>query len=225
MLSVKYSTLDFDRKMRNMINYSNGFLNGVQLGKTKFNAILAEYTIKALYKFIDAKARMNPESLHHVYEWGQVGNSGSRLFSFKALPTQRSITIVGEFLPSSSTSPTSNTPFVDKAEVMENAIEVVIEPKNSDVLVFEDEGQTVFTSNAIYIAHPGGDAVAGSFGRVVDEFFIQYFTNAFLKPLIRDLETADEFVEYFAQGVNGGGRSLGIRAGQKYMTPSGVTIE
>lgn len=106
---------------------------------------------------------------------------------------------------------------------MENAIEVVIEPKNSPVLVFEDGGDTVFTTNAIYVANPGGDEVAGSFGRVVEDFFDNYFQNSLLIPFMATLAKANEFTDSFAEGTRGG-KAVGVRAGIKYMKSAGVDI-
>ena len=103
---------------------------------------------------------------------------------------------------------------------MENSIQVVIKPKNNDVLVFEDNGETVFTTSAIYIDHPGGDEVAGSFGETVNVFFNSYFTNALLRPLMNKLSTANEFVEYFPSGSRIG-RNVGVRAGKKYLSVLG----
>lgn len=182
---------------------------------------LAGYTREALYKYIDSRARANPNALHHVYEPNQVGNSGARLYKFEIIPALTKITFIGEFLPSSVPSENSREAFVNKASIMENGIAITITPKNSDVLVFENDGELVFTRNAITIDHPGGDAVAGSFGEVVDQFFTQYLTNALLKPLFKDLSTADEFVKSFSTGT----RAAGVRAGRKYLQVSGVDFE
>jgi hypothetical protein len=104
---------------------------------------------------------------------------------------------------------------------MENSIKVVIEPKNSDVLAFENNGETVFTTNAIYIDHPGGDEVAGSFGETVNDFFENYFTNGLLGPLISKLSTAREFTASFSSGAKSGSNE-GIRAGKEYLNVKGV---
>jgi len=164
---------------------------------------------------------MNPLKLHHVYEWGKAGNQASRLFEFETKVSGKTISFTGKFLPSKSVSNTSNEPFIDKANVMENSIQVVIEPKNSDVLVFENNGETVFTTNTIYIDHPGGDEVAGSFGDTVNNFFENYFTNGLLTPLIKKLSTAKEFTASFSSGAKSGS-NVGIRAGREYLDIKGV---
>ena len=222
MPTANFDMTDFNRKLNNTIQYSMGFTKGIELNRLRFNQTLGEYTVQALGKYIDAKARGNPNALHHVYEPGMVGQEKARLFNFDAVATIENIIISGRFLPSSGTPTNGGEPFIDKARIMEDQISIVITPRSSNVLAFEYEGQTVFTSNSIYIDHPGGDEVAGSFGRVIDEFFLNYFTNAMLQPLIADLEKADEYLVNFNAGVNGGGRSLGIRAGKAYLSMTGV---
>lgn len=221
MVAIRVDSRQFSRRMKNIIDYSNGFFEGVQMERMTFMRFLAGYTKEALYKYIDSKARMNPEALHHVYEPGQTGSESGRLFHLTATPRLTQINFTGEFLPSSVPPLNGGHVFVNRATVMENGITVVIAPKNSDVLVFEDDGDLVFTRKTIIIEHPGGDAVAGSFGKVVDEFFNEYFTNGLLEPVLSDLRTADEFM----MGFYSGGRAQGMRAGREYLTIRGVGFE
>lgn len=224
MLSVKIDTKQINAILGNTVSYSYGFLNGLEVDQIFFNQKLGEYAVDALGYFIDSVARSEPNSLHHVYEWGKVGMKNSRLFEINAKASKRQIVFSGSFLPSKSTSPTSNTPFVDKANVMENSIEVVVSPKNSKVLVFEVDGETVFTSESVYIANPGGDEVAGSFGRVVESFFDNYFTVSLIKPFMKKLENPIEFANSFPSGVKSG-RPAGIAAGKKYIRSAGAIVQ
>lgn len=219
MLEVKVDNVQFKKTLKNVVEYSEGFFDGIDMKKTDFNNELANFTSEALKKYIDAQARMNPLKLHHVYEWGKAGNASSRLFEFSTKVSGRTISIVGNFLPSKSISETSHEAFVNKAKVMEDSIQVVIEPKNSDVLVFENKGDVVFTKNAIYIDHPGGDEVAGSFGETVDNFFENYFTNGLLRPLIEKLSRANEFTQSLSATS---GRNVGVRAGKEYLNIKGM---
>lgn len=224
LLRVKINNLDLNKKLNNVVKYSNGFVDGIELNKIILMNRLGEYVVDVLGKYIDAQARGNPGSLHHVYEWGAAGNQGARLFKMNATATKSIIMINGSFLPSSSISDTATEPFVDKANIMENGIGITIEPKDADVLAFELDGQTVFTMNSVYVANPGGDGVAGSFGRVVEDFFNIYFTRMLLRPFLDELSTAEEFVQYFAQGARSG-YPVGVKAGQKYLNSAGVIIE
>jgi hypothetical protein len=216
MIDIKVNAIELNKTLKNVVDYSDGFLKGIDMKTIEFNNEVANFTSAALGKYIDAQARMNPLKLHHVYEWGKSGNQASRLFEFDTMVSGKTIHFTGKFLPSKSVSNTSNEPFVNKANIMENSIQVVIEPKNSDVLAFENNGETVFTTNAIYIDHPGGDEVAGSFGETVNDFFDNYFTNGLLKPMIDKLSTAKEYTTSFSSGAKNG-RNVGINAGKEYL--------
>jgi|AntAceMinimDraft_5_1070358.scaffolds.fasta_scaffold04331_4 hypothetical protein len=224
MLSVRVNSLELNRILRNTGLYSQGFLKGIDMSKPIFMARLAEFVVDALGKYIDSQARANPSALHHVYEWGATGSQSARLFKMEGVGAASVITISGEFLPSRSVSDGSKEPFVDKANIMENRIGITISPRDSDVLVFEADGQTVFTRNSIYVASPGGDAVAGSFGKTVDMFFSQYFTQALLRPFLQDLETAEQYTNNFRAGTRGG-HPVGVKAGQQYLNSAGVFLE
>lgn len=221
MINVKIDAMQLNKTLNNVVDYSEGFLKGIDMKSIEFNNEVANFTHAALNKYIDSQARMNPLRLHHVYEWGKAGNQSSRLFEFDTRVLGKTISFSGKFLPSKSVSNTSSEPFVNKANIMENDIQIVIEPKNSDVLVFENNGETVFTTNAIYIDHPGGDEVAGSFGETVSNFFDNYFTNGLLKPLINKLSTASEFAASFSSGARSGS-NVGIRAGKEYLNLKGI---
>jgi hypothetical protein len=222
VIRVKMDTIELSNVLKNTVKYSQGFLKGVELDRIRFMVELAQYIKETLDLYIDAQARGNPSALHHVYEWGQVGSQSGRLFEIDAIPSLEIIRFSGKFLPSSSISDTATEPFVDKANIMENAISITISPRFSDYLVFEDGGQTIFTMNEITIAHPGGDGVAGSFGRTVESFFGNYLTNAIMQPFLRDLATAEEYVQYFPQGAKGGGFSVGVKAGKLYLSSAGM---
>jgi hypothetical protein len=224
MMNVKIDTSDFNKKMKNAAEYTHGFIKGIQENRKAFNLQLGKYSLELLNKYIDTKARMSPDSLHHVYEWGQAGNPGARLFEINTSATAANIIFYGQFLPSKSISDDSQEPFVKKAEVMENGIAIEISPRSSNVLAFESDGETVFTTDSIYIANPGGDEVAGSFGRVVEDFFNNYYTNlVFVQSgIMQKLSNPREFSAGFAAGASGGGFSAGRAAGKKYLTVRGV---
>jgi hypothetical protein len=224
VLTVKFNSIEFAKKMNNVINYSEGFLEGIQLERLNFNRFLGGYTVEALGKYIDSRARINHSALHHVYEPGETGDEGGRLFSFNVTANKSNIHVGGKFLLSKKIPLNGGDPFINRAEIMENDISVTITPRNSSVLAFEDDGQTFFTRNSIVIEHPGGDGVAGSFGMVVDDFFENYFKGAMLEPLMNDLRSADEFIKNFSAGANSG-KSIGVKAGRSYFNMVGLTIE
>lgn len=222
MLSVRMDNKHFSKTMKNTIGYSMGFIDGVELNKFTFNKELAQFTKTALERYIDSRAKVNPKKLHHIYEPGMVGQENGRLYEFDAITTKNSIIFNGSFKVSTKIPLNGGDPFINRAEIMENAIAITIAPKNANVLAFEYEGETVFTSKAIYIAHPGGDEVAGSFGETVNNFFENYFTNTMLLPLLTKLKNPIGFSNNFSTGAAGGGKALGMRIGKNYLDIIGV---
>ena len=67
-MQVKFDNKKFAKQMNNIVNYSFGFLEGAEKGKTVFLDNLGKDTIEALKVFIDTNARMDPQAMHHVYE-------------------------------------------------------------------------------------------------------------------------------------------------------------
>jgi len=114
---------------------------------------------EGFYARTDARAQARPESFHHVYEWGQTGNSGARLFELVAVHSGTGdFAISYKFLSSRIPSPTGSV-FADKARVMETGEEVTIRPVNAEVLSFDVNGEQVFTRGPVVIPHPGGEKV------------------------------------------------------------------
>ena len=216
MISIDMT--QFNKTMNEAIEYSRGFLAGAESNVVVFNQQLAEVIKEAFYKYLDSTARLDPDRLHHMYEWGQVGVDKARLFKIEAFSGRQSIRFVTEFMQSTSVSPTANEPFVNKAEVMESGTTVTVSPSSGGVLAFTgDDGDTVFTTEEVTITNPGGN-VAGQFGAVARDFFTNYLDQALLKELIKDMETPDEFTRGWGKGMN---YSKGMKQGQRYMTVKG----
>lgn len=222
--AVKISNKEFNKIIKNSISYSQGFLDGADLSLLSFNKEFAGIIIDALKKYIDSKARISPESLHHIYEWNRVGDPSARLFEIDSRVTKKTISLYGKFLESQSISSTSSEPFVDKARIMENKIAIEIEPRGN-VLSFESDGEQVFTVNSIYIANPGGDMVAGSFGKIVEEFFDLLSSGFLVKSgILSQIQYPKEFSVNFPKGAKGGGKTTGLDAGRKYMEIKGIDV-
>ncbi len=167
--------------MNNIVNYSFGFLDGVEKGKSVFLNNLGHGVLTALYDYIDASARSNPRAMHHIYEWMQTGSPEARLYDLNYTVSNLGLSFKSKFTQSQSFSRNSNTPFYDKARIMEQGIPVKIAPVKSDVLVFEVNGETVFTRKEVTVENPGGTEVVGSFERAVDEFMLGYFKQSFIR--------------------------------------------
>jgi hypothetical protein len=179
-MRVRTNTASFEKQLENIIQYSSGFLDGVQKGKTEFLKAVGQATITSLSQYVDAQARSNPEALHHIYEWQMVGSPNGRLFDLNYTVSNLGLSIGGTFKQSRTIKNESNVPFYDKAKIMEKGIPVTITPKKR-VLAFTVGGETVFTPNSVTVTNPGGNEVQGSFEKTVDEFIKFYFKQSFLR--------------------------------------------
>ena len=146
---VRTNTASFNKEMNNIVQYAFGFLDGVQKGKKVFLQNLGVGTIQAMAQYVDVSARGNPAALHHVYEWSQTGSPSARLFDINYTVSNLGLSINSTFRQSRTVRQDSHTPFYNKAKIMEEGIPVTIKPKRSSVLVFTEEGETVFTKSPI----------------------------------------------------------------------------
>lgn len=223
-MSITFNTRTFNRDMSNMIEYSLGFLEGVNGGKQAFLEQLGKSAIEALKNYIDSNARVNPQALHHMYEWYQTGSPNARLFDIDYQIKGSGISINSTFRQSSTIQNGSNTPFYDKARIMENGVSVVIRPKKSNMLVFEVDGEKVFTKNPVRVNNPGGD-VEGRFEMTFDTFFNQYFTQSFLRAsgILDHLDDISVYKKNLPSGKKMG-KSKGYQVGYSWITRAGVSI-
>jgi len=223
---VRTNTASFNKEMNNIVQYAFGFLDGVQKGKKVFLQNLGVGTIQAMAQYVDVSARGNPAALHHVYEWSQTGSPSARLFDINYTVSNLGLSINSTFRQSRTVRQDSHTPFYNKAKIMEEGIPVTIKPKRSSVLVFTEEGETVFTKSPIVVRNPGGDRVQGSFERTMDEFILRYFKQSFLR--------ASGIYDYinkptvFKKNIKAGskvGKSKGIETGFKWIANAKVGVE
>ena len=213
----------FKKEMKNIIDYSIGFLDGVQAGKTQFLHNMGIMTVEILKEYIDSNARVNPKALHHIYEWYKVGSPDARLYDIKYTVSNLGLSFVPEMKQSTSIKDGSSVPFYNKAKIMEEGTPVIIKPNKSSVLVFEDNGETVFTKGKVVVTKPGGTATTGSFQKVVDTFFNKYFTQAFLKSsgIGTYLSNPVAYKKNLAAGKVSG-RSKGLQVGYKWIANAGI---
>lgn len=223
MISLKINSAAFMREMNNIIGYANGFLDGVEAGKPEFFNNFARSTMEILNGYIDSNARIEPETLHHVYEWHQVGSPNARLFDIDYVVSGNGISLNATFRQSSSVKQGSNVPFYNKAKIMENGIPVKISPVNGRALRFQDGEDDVFVSGSVNIPNPGGNEVEGSFKRILDSFFMNYFTQAYLSQsgIGQILNAARDFNKNFS-GASTGGRTLGFNTGKSWIAKAGA---
>lgn len=214
-------TLDnkmFKKEMDNILQYSFGFLEGAQKGKTKFLDSLGKETIEVLKQFIDSNARMSPDTLHHVYEWYRTGSPAARLFDIDYTVSNLGLSLKSTFRQSSSVQNGSNVPFYNKANIMENGIPVTIRPKKAKALRFEIDGEEVFSKSPVTVNNPGGNT-KNSFERVFDLFMSRYFTQSFLKNsgLLDNIKNPVAYKKNLSSGKKFG-KNSGIQTGYRWIT-------
>jgi hypothetical protein len=224
-MKVNLNSASFEKTMQNVVNYSFGFLEGAQNGKRAMLDNLGKGTIEALNQYIDAMARGDQAALHHVYEWYQTGSPAARLFDLDYTVSNAGLSVKSSFRQSNTVAENSNEPFYNKARIMENGITVTITPKRK-ALVFEEGGETIFVSRPITISNPGGTAVEGSYERVFDSFFKNYFTQAFLKAsgLFEYISKPVLYKKNIAAGSKGG-RQVGKKVGYTWIANAKVGVE
>jgi hypothetical protein len=222
-MRLAINSRQFRKDMDNIVEYSFGYLDGIKIGKVEFFHNLGLNISEMLQKYIDSNARVNPQALNHIYEWYQVGSPNARLYDIKYTVSNLGLSFITNFKQSSSLKDGSNVPFYDKARIMEEGIPVTITPRNSDVLVFEAGGETVFTKNSVNVDNPGGDATTGSFEKVIDSFFTKYFTQAFLRSsgISQYLENPILYKKNLTRGKKTG-RSKGLDVGYRWIANAGL---
>lgn len=223
MLNIKWDDLQFKKEMNDLVNYSVGFLDGVEKGKNNFLRNLGKLTTDSLKDFIDSMARVDRQMLHHVYEWNQTGNPSARLFSLSYNIVGGGLSINATLTQSKVAASGAKEPFYNKASIMENGIPITISPKKR-ALRFEVNGETIFTKKPITINNPGGQESQGGFEQTMNTFFNSYFTQSFLETsgITRYFNTPTLYHKYLQRGIRGGGRASGVSAGYRWITEAGV---
>jgi hypothetical protein len=223
---VTMNTKLFDKQMKNIINYSFGFLDGVQKGKKIFLENLGLGVIQALAQYIDMQARSNPKALHHVYEWNQTGSPSSRLFDLNYTVSNLGLSINSKFRQSRTVSENMTVPFYNKAKIMEDGIPVTISPTKAQVLKFNGPNGEVFTKNPITVDNPGGDQVYGSFESSVDEFILKYFKQSFIKASgLYDYIKRPTLYKKNLKAGSRMGRNKGVDTGFKWIANATIGVE
>ena len=224
-MRVTTTTKNFEKQMKNIIDYSAGFLDGAQKGKTEFLKLLGQATITSMAQYVDAQARSNPYALHHIYEWNKTGSPNARLFDLNYTVSNLGLSISGTFKQSKTLKEGSTVPFYNKARIMEQGIPVTIVPKKR-VLAFTIDNEEVFTSNDVTVTSPGGTEVQGSFENVIDEFMLSYFKQSLLRAsgVYDYIKRPTIFKKDMAQGARIG-RSQGISTGFKWIANAKIGVE
>ena len=211
--------------MNNIVNYSMGFVDGVQKGKTEFLKALGQATITSMGQYVDAQARSNPAALHHIYEWNKTGSPTARLFDLDYTISNLGLSVRGTFTQSETLKKGSTVPFYNKAKIMENGVPVTIRPKKR-VLAFTIDNEEIFTSNDVTVTDPGGTEVQGSFSKTIDEFMLFYFKQSFLRAsgIYNYIQNPTVFKKDIRQGSRLG-KNKGIQTGFRWIANLKIGVE
>ena len=132
--------------------------------------------------YMTVMAASQPSRFHHVYEWGQTGDPGARLWndvligggnsrvaSFRWKASKQMVPVRDDF---ASKGVKKIHVFVWKAPVMEYNKNITITPKRGKMLAYftgpttpEGKYKMQFTTNPIVVNNPGGSLTSGSFTR------------------------------------------------------------
>ena len=133
---------------------------------------IQEYGLRHISKYfesyVDHLARVNPNRYHHIYEPGQSGDPRSRLFKSSISSDKNKALLQYDFV-SSRVPGESGQVFKSKALIMESGTPVTITPKRAKSLVFEVDGELVFSKQS-YVTNPGGVEVQNSFTETFNMF-------------------------------------------------------
>jgi hypothetical protein len=209
----------FTKDMKNITEYMIGFLDGAKAGKPNLLKNLGVVIKEILENFIDSNAKVDPESLSHVYEWYQSGSSDARLFDIIYVPSTRGLSFGFTLRQSTSIKDGSSVPFYDKARIMEEGIPVTIKPVNRQALKFDINGESIFSSKPITVNNPGGDLAQGGLKNTFTQFFTQYVSQSLMdvSGLRQHFESAMEFKQNFSSSKSGG-KSLGYQVGLRWIS-------
>lgn len=165
---------NFSAKVFSLTKYDSTFLSAVHRGKNKQLIELGAARLVTRYfeHLVDAKARANPSSLHHVYEFDLPGQKDSRLFVSKLTPTSKGIVISYSFKKTKMPN-REGYMFYQKAQVMEDGQTVIIKPKNKKSLKYTlKNGDIILTKKPSIVYNPGGLEVEGSFKNEFNNFTV-----------------------------------------------------
>jgi hypothetical protein len=209
MITAKINTKDLNKMLNNLIKYSDGFITETKAQQGYVNRKVANTSVNAFYQYLDGVARMHPGMLHHIYEWGEVGNPTARLVDLGVVSSGRGSTVTAEFLQSQTTKDGSSEPFYDKAQIMEEGIPVVIKEKEAQALFFEIDGVEYFRMGPITVLNPGGAETRGSFVEVFKEFYNNYLSQVYLKAIrfYQHFQSPREYERNFKKALKSGNAS------------------
>lgn len=220
MYSIRFDTKELSNVVKNIVDYTDGFLKESKAKESTIASKLGSISIEGFYDYLDGLARTNPGMLHHVYEWGQVGDPEGRLIELKKSLSRSSVDIDADFLQSSTVPEGGSEPFYEKVTVMEEGIPITVQAVEAKAMFFEYQGEEFFRAGPIVIENPGGEAVRGSFVRAFEEFYNNYFDQVYLRSIrfYDHLKESNAYKDNFGRAAKStGARSIGKTTALKWI--------
>ncbi len=166
----------------------SGFLKelSTKIGTSRHIGPVLKYTHSLMSdeftEYMSVVSAAQPSRLHHVYEWGQVGDPTAKLWEDKLIGGGNNRTATFTWKASKQIVPVRDDfrekgvkaihVFVWKAPVMEYGKDIVIRPKRGKFIAYftgptdpETKYKMQVTSNPITVTDPGGKLTKGSFTR------------------------------------------------------------
>jgi hypothetical protein len=224
-MKITFDDKAFFKDMKNIVEYSAGFLEGVERGKYGMLANVGQSISILLGEYVDSNARNNPQMLQHVYEWYNSGNRSERLFDIHFMLMRNGVSFDYTFRQSQSVRDGSRVSFYDKAQIMEEGRSVTIKPKNKDFLSFNIDGEQIYTSQPVEVKKPGGSYAINGLQKTMESFFSTYLTQAFVQ--VSGLKDYLSNPIVYKKNLNSGkvsGRSVGLDTGYRWMTMAGAGV-
>lgn len=161
-----FNTGKFSEKVLALSNYDSVILQSLYQNPINQQKITrgAAFFIKNYFdQYIDARARQDPASYHHIYEFDKTGNPSARLFKAVIGNTFDGSAVINYSFTSAKEPNREGYPFPNKAEIMESGQTITITPKRSKYLKYQLEDGRFVTSEKSVVTSPGGLQVKGSF--------------------------------------------------------------
>lgn len=137
----------------------------------------------------DRYSVQNPKKMHHVYEWGQIGNPSARLFILQRVSILNGLLVTNpRFLFSKVAVPINpellipnkngkyvnkRNVFRNKAQVMENGIPISYQAQKSLAFMGRDGIKFIRPGTLVQIRNPGGVATKNAFS----EFMLNWYNR------------------------------------------------
>ena len=194
MISFKFNVLPVVKAFDQVTKYYIDGLLALEESGTTLTTNVSNRLLQEMYIYLDSMTRADPARYKHMYEWDQAGDSSARLFRLTNTVHNNVSNLDFQYLDSTKPVPDSTQVFRNKAQALEEGWTFHISPVHSDVLAFEDDGETVFVRGTI-VTTPG-QYIQGNFTRLIDDY-ISYVAPSTVNRILSEFN----MFHHFKQGA------------------------